>query len=167
VETLQHRQTALIGGITTTCTVGIQSVHSTARSGRDEAIISIALVQPPRQASSFAPFGDEAIGQWAPFGDAMLDYLLNTRDCRGRGLCLTGWFDIHATLDTPTLAENQHYPQRRLQPHQQTPTLTSKVWSSLGRLKRRIRYKIPQTQPSTDRGGSSTHHKFSTEILLI
>ena len=94
------------------------------------------------KSGSSGPFGDEALGQWAPFGDAMLDYMLNIRDCRGRGLYSTGWFDIHATLDTPNLAENQPYPQWRPQPRQRKPTPISKVRSSLGRLKRRIRSKI-------------------------
>jgi FkbM family methyltransferase len=63
--------------------------------------------------NSSGPFGDDVPGPWLPFGDAILDYMLNIRDCRDRRVFSKGWFDIHGTLDMPALAENQPYPSRR------------------------------------------------------
>lgn len=83
------------------------------------------------------PFGDQAPGQWMPFGDAVLDYMLNIRDCRGRELFASGsWFDIHATLDVPNLDPNQPYPAKRTPP---PPSKLHRLRSSLGRLKRKFR----------------------------
>jgi len=59
------------------------------------------------------PFGEEVPGKWMPFGDAVLDYTLNIRDCRDRVLFSKGWFDIHATLETPAVQKDQPYPKRR------------------------------------------------------
>ncbi len=53
---------------------------------------------------SSGPFGEEAPGEWMPFGDAILDYMLHIRDCRGQKLFSTGWFDIHATLTNCTIS---------------------------------------------------------------
>lgn len=59
------------------------------------------------------PFGEETPGPWLPFGDAIMDYMLNIRDCRDRELFTINWFDIHATLDAPTLPSGFPYPSRR------------------------------------------------------
>jgi len=90
------------------------------------------------------PFGDEAPGQWMPFGDAVLDYMLNIRDCRGRHLFANGsWFDIHATLAPPNLDPNQPYPTRRLPP---PPSKLRRLRSSLGRLKRKLVKHTPKAR---------------------
>lgn len=78
------------------------------------------------------PFGEEIPGQWMPFGDAMLDYMLNIRDCREQVLFSKGWFDIHATLDTPALPRDQPYPRRR------EVAFRSKVESRVRQWKRRL-----------------------------
>jgi FkbM family methyltransferase len=67
------------------------------------------------QPGTSGPFGDEAPGQWLPFGDALTAYLLNVRDCRDKELFLENWewFDIHATLDEPKLPLDFPYPKRR------------------------------------------------------
>ena len=92
--------------------------------------------------SASGPFGEEAPGQWMPFGDAILDYLLNVRDCPGqkhingwlRRKLNSGWFDIHATLNMPKRQEAP-YPRRR----PQNPfTLKRMKRSASGRLKKLV-----------------------------
>lgn len=78
------------------------------------------------------PFGDETAGQWLPFGDAIMGYMLNFRDCRDRELFTESWFDIHATLDEPSLPDGFPYPARRMPPKR------SLVRRVLGRAKRLI-----------------------------
>jgi FkbM family methyltransferase len=65
------------------------------------------------QPGTSGPFGNEAPGQWLPFGDAIMDYMLNIRDCRDKELFTINWFDIHATLDEPKLPADYSYPSRR------------------------------------------------------
>jgi hypothetical protein len=67
-----------------------------------------------------------------PFGDAIMDYMLNFRDCRDRALFTESWYDIHATLDEPKLPEGFPYPVRRVPPKR---PLVRRV---LGRAKRLI-----------------------------
>jgi FkbM family methyltransferase len=57
------------------------------------------------------PFGNETQGQWLPFGDAIMQYMLNIRDCRDKAQPTASWFDIHATLDETALPENHPYPR--------------------------------------------------------
>jgi FkbM family methyltransferase len=67
------------------------------------------------QPGTSGPFGNEAPGQWLPFGDAITAYMLNVRDCRNKELFLENWdwYDIHATLDEPELPVDFPYPKRR------------------------------------------------------
>lgn len=83
---------------------------------------------------SSGPFGDDAPGHWMPFGDAILNYLLNVRDCRGRKYRFRGWCDIHATLNEPAI-QNYPYPRR------QRPELGRLVRKGVGRLEQLIRHR--------------------------
>jgi hypothetical protein len=78
---------------------------------------------------SSGPFGNDTHGPWLPFGDAIQDFMFNIRDCRDRALFSNNWYDIHATLDTPTLPTNHPYPAGHKK---------SKIRSTLGRIKRKV-----------------------------
>ena len=83
---------------------------------------------------SSGPFGDEIPGPWLPFGEAMLEYMLNVRDCRERELFTFGWwYDIHATLSQPALPADHPYPVRRISTRSRLRSAASRIKKALTR----------------------------------